>query len=197
MRLFSAVLNILREVSLSQNWDLNDDEYMKIFSWMLYIVLEQQWTSSTMTRNCQWSSRSRTILKRIAADSGSIIAENALRTLTNKEVWIASILSNWETMGLNFRIPHTKGMWGKRKNECQEMQSFLHTLIHISVVHVTLSGLKEDICRVSESIQPLPTKRSIKGRIKWVYRKEEVAASMVAIDRHKQSLLTKLSVIYL
>ncbi len=69
--------------------------------------------------------------------------------------------------------------------------------VHISVVHVTLSGLKEDICRVSESIQPLPTKRSTKGRIKWVYRKEEVAASMVAIDRHKQSLLTKLSVIYL
>jgi len=32
-------------------------------------------------------------------------------------------------VGLNFRIPHTKGMWGKRKNECQGMQSFLHTLI--------------------------------------------------------------------
>jgi len=31
-------------------------------------------------------------------------------------------------VGLNFRIPHTKGMWGKRKNECQGMQSFLHTL---------------------------------------------------------------------
>ena len=128
MRSFSAALNILRKASLRRNWDLNDDEYMKIFSRMLYIVLEQQWTSSTMTRGCQWSSRSRTILERIAADSGSIIAGNALRTSTNKEVWIASILGNWGAMGLNFRIPHTKGTWGKRKNECQGLQSFLHTL---------------------------------------------------------------------
>ena len=32
-------------------------------------------------------------------------------------------------MRLNFWISHTKEMWDKRKNECQEMQSFLHTLI--------------------------------------------------------------------
>ncbi len=50
-------------------------------------------------------------------------------TSTNKEVWIASILSNWRAMKLNFRIFHTKETWGKRKNECQELQSFLHTLI--------------------------------------------------------------------
>ena len=133
MRSFSAVLNTLRRASLRRNWGLNDDEYMKIFSRMLYIVLEQQWTSSTMAKNCQSSSRSRTILKRIAADSEPIIAENALRTSTNKEVWIASILGNWGAMRLNFRIPHTKGMWGKRKNECQGMQSFLHTLISKSL----------------------------------------------------------------
>ncbi len=131
MRPFSAALNTLRRASLSRNWDLNDEEYMKIFSSMLYIVLEQQWISSTMAAGCQWSSRSRTILERIAAGSGPVIAENALRTSTNKEVWIASILGNWEAMGLNFRIPHTKGMWGKRKNECQGLQSFLHTLISL------------------------------------------------------------------
>ncbi len=81
---------------------------MKIFSRMLYIVLEQQWISSTMTKDCQWSSRSRTILERIAAGSGSIIAENVLRTSTNKEVWIASILGNWGGDEVEFRIPHTK-----------------------------------------------------------------------------------------
>ena len=130
MRPFSAALNTLRGAPLGRNWDLNDEEYMKIFSSMLYTVLGQQWTSSTMTAGCQWSSRSRTILERIAAGSGPVIAENALRTSTNKEVWIASILGNWGAMGLNFRIPHTKGMWGKRKNECQGLQSFLHTLMH-------------------------------------------------------------------
>ncbi len=78
---------------------------MKIFSRMLYIVLEQQWTSSTMAGDCQWSSRSRTILERIAAGSGPVIAGNALRTSTNKEVWIASILGklgNWGGGGVEF-----------------------------------------------------------------------------------------------
>ena len=102
---------------------------MKIFSSMLYIILEQQWISLMMMTSCQWSSRSCTILKRIAADSELIIAENALRTSINKEIWIASILSNWEAMRLNFRISHTKEMWDKCKNECQELQSFLHMLI--------------------------------------------------------------------
>jgi len=120
---------------------------MKIFSRMLYIVLEQQWTSSTMTGGCQWSSRSRTILKRIAAGSEPIIAENALGTSTNKVIWIASILGNWEAVGLNFRIPHTKGMWGKRKNECQGMQSFLHTLITIAI-----SWLSAECCRSMPSM---------------------------------------------
>ena len=122
---------------------------MKIFSSMLYIVLEQQWISSTMTTNCQWSSRSRTILKRIAADSESIIAENALRTSTNKEIWIASILSNWETMRLNFRISHTKEMWDKRKNECQELQSFLHMLIVVLSLRVVTTVFEEVVTRRS------------------------------------------------
>jgi len=75
---------------------------MKIFSRMLYIVLGQQWTSSTMAGGCQWSSRSRTILERIAAGSGPVIAENALRTSTNKEVWIASILGKLGNWGVEF-----------------------------------------------------------------------------------------------
>ncbi len=108
MRSFSAVLNILQEVSLSWNWDLNNNEYMKIFSWMLYIILKQQWIFSIMMRNCQWSSRSHMILKWIAADSELIIAENVLETSINKKVWIASILSNWKNDEIEFWILHTK-----------------------------------------------------------------------------------------
>ena len=73
------------------------------------------------------------ILKRITADSESIIAENALEMSINKVIWLALILSNWKMMKLNFRISHTKEMWDKRKNECQEMQSFLHMLITIAI----------------------------------------------------------------
>ncbi len=47
----------------------------------------------------------------------------------NKEIWITSILSNWKMMKLNFQTSYTKKMWSKRKNKCQEMQSFLHMLI--------------------------------------------------------------------
>ncbi len=104
MKLFSTILNILQETSLNRNWDLNDDEYMKIFSWMLYIILEQQWTSLMMMRSCQWSSKSRMILKWITADSELIIAKKTSETSINKEIWIASISNNWKMMRLIFEF---------------------------------------------------------------------------------------------
>ena len=108
---------------------------MKIFSRMLYIVLGQQWTSSTMAGGCQWSSRSRTILERIAAGSGPVIAGNASGTSTNKEVWIASILGNWGGGGVEFRIPHTKGHRGAAQKwmpRNAELSAYAKTIKHNS-----------------------------------------------------------------
>ncbi len=58
MRSFSAVLNILQKTSFEQNWDLKDELYIKKFSWILYTVTEQQWISSAIAQEVQWSSRS-------------------------------------------------------------------------------------------------------------------------------------------
>ncbi len=55
-------------------------------------------------------------------------------------------------MGLNFRIPHTKGMWGKRKNECQGLQSFLHTLILL--IFRFVDGGAHWVCNMSGIFTP-------------------------------------------
>ena len=100
MRLFSMILKIFQETSLSRNWDLKDELYIKRFSWTLYTVTEQQWISSAIVEEVQWSSRRRSILKRRLAESDLDIAERMSETSTNKEIWIASISSNWKMMRL-------------------------------------------------------------------------------------------------
>lgn len=68
-------------------------------------------------------------------------------------------------------------------------------------VEKSLSGLKkhvDEIASILTSVQPkCKSYPDSKGRLKWVYKKEDVNLAMNVLERHKQTLLTKLSVINL
>ncbi len=159
MRSFSAILKIFQEASLSRNWDLKDELYIKRFSWTLYTVAEQQWISSAIVEEVQWSSRRRSILKRRLTESDSGIAERTSGTSTNKEVWIASISGNWGAMGLIFkfliqtdhrgaerkRMPRILNLsayanWLARSTSCVQ-HHLLHTLREWKAIMPCIAGL--------------------------------------------------------
>ena len=125
MRSFSIILKIFQEASLNRNWDLKDELYIKRFSWTLYTVTEQQWIFSAIVEEVQWSSRRYSILKQRLAESDFDIAERTSETSINKKIWIASILSNWKSDEIEFRISHiNESSWDRAKMNVKNSKPF-------------------------------------------------------------------------
>ena len=68
------------------------------------------------------------------------------------------------------------------------------------IIGRSLTRIRNDVQKVADlllSVQPKTRGRNLKGRAKWVYKKNDVASTITIIDRQKQTLLTQMNLLNL